>query len=229
MRFERDIETPRARPSRRRAPGLERPRRFQGDRGAILAEAAFVTPVFMVLMIGILEFGGAFRDYLTLNNATTAAARQASISANSADADYQILKAIKSQSKALPSSEILHIVVFHPATPTSSPTSGCIGGTGSSGMTVGSLTYVDACNVYTATSLTWSSASSNFGCGATASDRYWCPTNRKFAETNTQGNGPPDYVGIYIQIKHPYITGLFGSSITMSKTAIIKIEPQSLS
>ena len=41
-------------------------------------------------------------------------------------------------------------------------------------------------------------------------------------------HGPPDYVGVYIEIIHPYITGLFGSSITHDKTTVIKIEPQSL-
>ena len=59
-----------------------------------------------------------------------------------------------------------------------------------------------------------------------ASDRWWCPTVRKSAQTGA--NGPPDYVGVFIRIKHPYITGLFGSSILMTKTSIIKIEPQSL-
>jgi Flp pilus assembly protein TadG len=217
MPIERHSERPRG----RRDPS--RARRGRGDRGAILAEAAFVTPIFIILIFGIIEFGGAFRDYLTLNNATTNAARQASISANSPDADYQIIQTIKKQSAALNPSEVTHIVVFHPSTPSSSPTASCMAGTASVGT---GTNYTDACNVYTNTAFSWASNSTNFGCASASADQYWCPTNRKAALTGA--NGPPDYIGVYIQIVHPYFTGLFGKSITMSKTAIIKIEPQSL-
>ena len=207
----------------RRDAATPAPRRLRGDRGAILAEAAFLTPLYILFIFGIFEFGAAYRDYLTLNNATSAAARQASISANSIDADYQVVQAVAKESAALPQSEILHIVIFHASGPTSAPTTACMNGTPSSG--TGS-NYADACNVYTATAFSWAPTSLNWGCGLTASDRFWCPTVRKTALTGA--NGPPDFIGVYVQIKHPYITGLFGSSIVMSKTAVIKIEPQSL-
>jgi Flp pilus assembly protein TadG len=200
------------------------PRRLRGDRGGTLAEAAILTPVYVMLLFGVLEFGGAFRDYLTLNNATTAAARQASISANSIDADYQVVQAIAKESSALPQNEILKIVIYHAATPSDPPSAGCLLGTATSGS--GSPGYVGACNTYNSNAFGWGSANSNWGCGATAKDRFWCPTFRKSAQTGI--NGPPDFVGVYIQIRHPYITGLFGTSIVMSKTDIIKIEPQSL-
>ena len=40
-----------------RAPG-----RCSGDRGAALVEAALVSPLFFLVLFGVLEFGGAFRD-----------------------------------------------------------------------------------------------------------------------------------------------------------------------
>ncbi len=43
--------------------------------------------------------------------------------------------------------------------------------------------------------------------------------------TNPQG---PDYVGVYVEITHKWITGLFGSSIKMSDTSVTRLEPQKL-
>jgi Flp pilus assembly protein TadG len=213
----------RVRSEMRPCASVPAPRRLRGDSGSIIAEAAILTPLFVVLLFGILEYGGAFRDYLTLNNATTAGVRQLSISANSVDADYQLIQTLAKQSAALPRSEILHIVVFHATTPTSTPTAACMSGTPSIGT---GTTYTDACNVYTSTAFSWGSTSPNWGCGAVAADRYWCPTVRKAAQTGP--NGPPDFVGLYMQVDHPYITGLFGNHILLAKTSIIKIEPQSL-
>ena len=43
---------------------LEPPRRLSGDSGAALVEAAFITPVFMYLVLAMLEMGIYFRTYL---------------------------------------------------------------------------------------------------------------------------------------------------------------------
>ena len=90
-----------------------------------MAEAALVTPVFIFLVFGILEFGGSFRDYLTLNNGTQTGARRASIAANANDADWQILTTINREMAAMPQSQIQRIVVFHANGPTSAVPSAC--------------------------------------------------------------------------------------------------------
>ena len=64
------------------------PRRLHGDRGSIIAEAALLTPFFITLLFGMLEFGGAFRDYLTVANASAAAAREGAIQGNNSTADW---------------------------------------------------------------------------------------------------------------------------------------------
>ena len=40
--------------------------------------------------------------------------------------------------------------------------------------------------------------------------------------------GPPDYVGVYVKITHPWITGLFGSNLTMTSNNVTQLEPQKL-
>ena len=203
-------------------------RRLSGDGGAIMAEAALITPFFIFMLFGILEFGGSFRDYLTLNNAAQAGSRQASVAANSADADFQILTVIKREIGAMPLSQVQRIVVFHASGPNSSAPAACLSGSAGSNGT-GNPLYTDACNVYSNSSPTWNSlASTDFGCGTTPAqpDRFWCPTKRKYAAEGS--HGPPDFVGVYIEIKHKFYTGLFGNDQKMTKTAIIQIEPQTL-
>lgn len=49
--------------------GGHRPRLRRRDRGAVIVEMAILLPMLVLLMIGILEFGGAFKDFLTTSSA----------------------------------------------------------------------------------------------------------------------------------------------------------------
>jgi TadE-like protein len=49
----------------------------RGERGAALAEATFVFPVLIVLIFGIVDFGFAFNDSVSLRQGTREGARQA--------------------------------------------------------------------------------------------------------------------------------------------------------
>ena len=71
-----------------------RSRRARGERGSVLVEAAFITPVLFFLLFSILEFGMAFRDYLAVANTTRDGARAASVYGNDSSADFDILQTI---------------------------------------------------------------------------------------------------------------------------------------
>ena len=188
--------------------------RCRGESGAALAETALVAPVFVVILFGILEFGGFMRDYLTLANGAQGGARAASIQAEQIDADFQILQAVQREMGAMPKAEIKKIVVFHAATPYDPISATCKGGTAVLGT---APSYTGACNVYTSSSPAWwTLLVTDLKCGAGDLNRFWCSSNRKYAATTTDGHGPPDYVGIYIEIDHPWITGLFGTDIILS-------------
>jgi len=181
----------------------------------------------VVILFGILEFGGFMRDYLTLANGAQAGARSASIHAQNIDADYQILQAIQREMGAMPRGQINKIVVFHAASPNDVISDTCKGGTAVLGT---SPSYTGACNVYTSTGPAWwTLATADLKCGAGDLNRFWCPSVRKYAATIADGHGPPDYVGIFIEINHPWLTGLFGTNIKMTRSTIIRIEPQSRS
>lgn len=187
--------------------------RARGERGSVLVEAAFITPVLFFLLFSILEFGMAFRDYLAVANTTRDGARAASIYGNDLTADFDILQTIADASNVIDRRDIERIVIYEASGPNAVVPSTCANGTPVQG----------TCNVYTAAALDL--AESEFGCrGDRNLDRFWCPTTRKTALTGT--NGPPDYVGVWIQVKHIWVTGLFGPSLTFTDSTVMRMEPE---
>ncbi len=190
-------------------------RRVRGERGAALVESAIITPVLMLLIFGIFEFGSAFRSYLTVSNVVRDAVREVSVAGNTGDADYRMLRAMERAAAALPDDSLDVLVVFEATGPDSIVPSGCKAGTPSAGV----------CNVYTSSN--FSLAESQFGCQTSppdpvnSPDRFWCPFDRQVSA----GSGL-DYVGVYVRYTHQYITGLFGTSVVFEDQMILKVEPQ---
>ena len=173
-----------------------------------MVEAALVAPVFFLLIFGVLEFGLLFKDYLTVANATRASVRVGSAAGSDPEADYQLLQALKGGSSAMSPSKIERIVVFKASSLGGAVPASCAAGTPSA-----------TCNVYVSSDM--NRPSTDFGCGASSPDRYWCPTVRKDNQAD-----PPDYIGVYIQARHDYITGMFGSARTLKDTTVMRVEPQ---
>ena len=153
-------------------------RASHGDRGAVIAEAALLTPFFVTMLFGILEFGGAFRDYLTLTNGVNAGAREESIAGNQTNADQLTLDAIAKATTAFQASEIQKIVVFYANSPDASVPAACLTGPVSQNpLPRGPSTVL--CNFYTGSiyptsgTTTWGSCSLN-----TDPDRFYCPGGR---------------------------------------------------
>lgn len=187
------------------------PRRARGERGTVLVEAAYITPVLFFLLFSILEFGLAFRDYLAVANTTRDGARAASVYGNDRSADFDILQTIANASNVIQRRDIERIVIYKGSGPNSTVPTSCANGTPSAN-----------CNVYSVGALDL--AESEFGCRSDRNlDRFWCPITRKNA---VQGaNGPPDYVGVWIKVNHDWVTGLFGRSLTFTDSTVMRIEP----
>ena len=66
-------------------------RRLRGDGGLAIVEFAIVAPLLALLAAGVIEFGMAWRDNLTVSSASRAAARVASNLGNNNLADYEAL------------------------------------------------------------------------------------------------------------------------------------------
>lgn len=59
------------------ATSMRRPARAEG--GQALVELALVLPVLLLILLGIIQFGSLFRDYIALTDATRVGARQAGV------------------------------------------------------------------------------------------------------------------------------------------------------
>jgi len=67
----------------------------RNQRGAVLVEMAIVTPLLIVLLFGIFEFGMAFNVRLTVGNATQSAARVGSAIGSGPRADIEMLDSLR--------------------------------------------------------------------------------------------------------------------------------------
>jgi Flp pilus assembly protein TadG len=64
------------------------------EQGQTMAEFAVVLPILVVLLFGIMQFGIAFNNYVTLTDAARAGARKAAVSRNSGDPAGDCKKAV---------------------------------------------------------------------------------------------------------------------------------------
>src|SRR4030088_305733 len=103
-------------------------RRARGDEGAVVIEAAIVGLLFFTVLLGVVEFGLAFFDYLTTTNMTRVGARTASTLGKDSLADYQILQQVSQPTSSMPLSNIQAIVVYKASGIGAAPTAGCLTG-----------------------------------------------------------------------------------------------------
>lgn len=90
-------------------------RNTKEESGAALVEFAFILPLLLVLLFGIVEMGLALRDQLTMSNAVTGAARIGSVLGDDADADIAILDAVQAGLVGAVDSEVITKVIIYRA------------------------------------------------------------------------------------------------------------------
>lgn len=209
-----------------------------------LVEAAFVTPVFFMLIFGVIEGGLYMNDYLGVSSATRAAARAASANGAIGQADMYTLVNLRRESAALSKKQIQYVVVYKANTFGAKPTATCQAGTSVAGVcnvyrqqdidrAVAQAAEIDAQEAAESAGQTRTLDASKmwFGCLTTgpnanqSPDRFWCPGTRVDQRSGNGGAGP-DYVGVYVQATHPWMTKMFGSTTTIRDQSVIQIEPR---
>src|SRR6266702_3177253 len=60
-------------------------RHIRDERGQTMTEFAFVLPILLVLLFGIVQFGVIFNNYVTLTDAARTASRKGAVSRNASD------------------------------------------------------------------------------------------------------------------------------------------------
>lgn len=202
---------------------ISRPlRRGRGERGASAVEFAIVVPVLLLLVFGMLEFAFVLRDYLSVSSSVRVGARVASTGAGAGPGTcpgppvicvpsgvpalaQAAADAIQQAGTAMPQNLIDNIWVYRAnasgfpgaaTTQTAADAAGC-----SSDCVV--FRWNDTIGRFVYQSGTWDSTTIN-AC-----------INSAQAQS----------VGVMMRATHPYLTGFFGSTITLRDRAVMKFEP----
>jgi len=191
------------------------------ERGAVLVEAAIIAPIAIALVFGAMELGYGYYGKLTVEHMSIAGARAASGNANDVLADYNMLKAVNDARTGMGASSVTKVVIYRASSPSDRVPTACKSGP------VTNTSGTKGCNFYTGADFTL--PTSAFGCGTSPpqKDRYWCPSTRKFA-LEAGPNGPPDYVGVYVEGVHKTLIGMFGKTFTFTNDTVIRIEPRTV-
>lgn len=178
-----------------------------------------VMPVFVLLLMGIFEMGLAVHNYLKVDGAAGAAVRALSVDGAAIDTDYVTMQTLRHGLSSFDVDNIEMIVVFEAESADAEMPAYCR----SNPIPAGS-----PCNAYTPADFFLAflddtgAQTGHWGCGATARDQNWCPTGRQDALSDPGG---PDYVGIYVRVDSPSVTGMVGPGRTFEVTHIARIEP----
>lgn len=178
----------------------------RNEEGAALVEFALIAIVLFTLLFGIIEFGLAFRDWLSVTSATREGARVAAAAANDPDADCAILNAATGPLLAVPTetAETFRVIIYEAGPGGTYP-----GDTGNVQIykpnTGAPLDPVDCDS-------SWDRLANNYP-----------PADREVAVDAL------DTIGVRINFDHNWVTGLFGSTTSWTDDAIMRVEPRAFS
>jgi Flp pilus assembly protein TadG len=181
-----------------------RARRARGEKGAVAIEAAILTPLLLLLVFGIIEFGMLFKDWLAVTSSVRAGTRMASaeprVSTFAQDAADQVGK----EAAALDMGNVLDLWIYK------AQTSGT-----NAGYPVGGDSNFTTCT--TCVKFHWNPATKKF----VAYSNTWAYT----AQNACQGDAAHDSVGVYLKINHPGVTGLIFGNMTIKEHSVMSLEP----
>src|SRR5204863_9443150 len=75
--------------------------RLRNEEGQAVAELALVLPILTALLLGIVQFGIVFNNYITLTDATRTGARKASVSRFAGDSGAAAVASVKAAASGL--------------------------------------------------------------------------------------------------------------------------------
>lgn len=158
-----------------------------------MVEFALVAVLLLTLVFGIIEFGLAFRDRLTIGNAGQTAARVGTAVGNGDEADQVMLNALEQTLANLPSSGVgvVKYVDFYKADANGDPVGGCPGGD--------CVRYTYVYQDGPGPLCDWSPCPGMDGSGGYGGS--WVPSARNVQVGNL------DVMGVSIVFSHDWITG----------------------
>ncbi len=231
-------------------------RRKEQERGSVLVELTMVLLPLMLIVMGMVEIGGAWRDKSTAIQASRQAAR-VSVSANTATTDSVDRDALRALLASFPSGAsggstitVRKVIIFDASgTPAAAAANrdACMNigelGVADKDLPTGATNGGSNCNVYLAgnngtgtdnrASLDLVEINGPTPADPALTDWFngggsdWDATFPGATRNNTAGSS--GYVGVYVEAFRPWITGFFpGDGIIVSGETIMRIEPPPL-
>lgn len=185
-----------------------RSQRKPRERGATAVEAAMVTPLVMALLFGIIELGFLFKDYLAAASAARAGVRMASANPRTSTYAQDAVNHVKLTGGAMNLNDVKELWVYKvdPANPAKDTPVG-----------VGDFSGCTVCVKFR-----WDVGTKLF----VSTYDGWSASNQNACSSSSNG-GPPDRIGVYIELRHKAFTGLVFDTITISEASIMSLEPMS--
>lgn len=169
----------------------------RGERGATLVETALVVPLLFAVLFGILEFGLAFKDSLSVGHGAREAARAGATFGTDPHANFLVLQEIEGVMGPVRIADGLRVRIYNPAT--------------SAGDTyVFEDGYALGCN--------WNPCPDPDN--TFYSTPIWNPSGRDVSAPFT------DRIGVRVMFIHRWVTGFFASTSDFTKDVDFQIEPQ---
>ncbi|MET0420706.1 MAG: TadE family protein [Acidimicrobiia bacterium] len=169
-----------------------------------MVETAILVPLVILITFGLIEFSSAYQSSSTAASTVRSAARTASAEAKLPNFATDAAAAAATALQTIPSNEPLELWVYN-ANASGHP------------MPVGNT---------------------SFSTCLTQCIKYaWLPAQKKFDTANPTGSGWDyltmqacnatqwDSVGVYLKLRHRYITNLFGATIDLADHAVFRLEP----
>ncbi len=192
---------------------------MSGDDGGVLVELALVLPLLTFLVLGIFEFGIAFRERSNLSGALRSAARTNTTNGTARNSDYLALQSFYAQMAQAKNITVNKVVIYKTTSATGDPLDPTC-------FTSATPSASNFCNVYTWAQITSMGSDSlvHFGPSTTTCalswDLNWCPLVRKDKQSD-----PPDFVGVYADVTYKSSTGLMPSTVTFTDRTVSRIDP----
>lgn len=201
----------------------------RSDRGAALVETALVAPILILILLGILEFGWLYRDQLTANDAVANAARLGSLQGaknleTGENADYVMMRSLREATASFDPEYWDNIIIFKAQSSAAGPPldqvpAACKGGNSNN------AADCNAYDPYEAFLAVQNGDADYFRCQSAGDPACgWDPE-----DPDARSDGPDaleiDYVGVYIKVDRPSLTGFFSDRVTIEEASIVRIEP----
>lgn len=183
------------------------------ERGATLIEAAVVLPILLLVVLGIIEFGLAFKDYLTVSYLSREGARIGALAGDDAEADCAIVTGLGDLITTHDLERLTRIEIYK-ADPDS----------GAQGSDYNIATYVPGKDP---TVCTVPADPVNDGWSFSQAGAGWNPTSRDVS-VGTTGGATLDILGVRVILVREWVTGFgpFSGTATVDESTITRMEPE---